>query len=188
VLSQAGPGTDVANTAASLGAAAPATTPAPQPSAVKPAPVRSAPPVATRGSTSALGSGTAAAQPLRTRPAAVCERCGTVEGVREVRRQGEAKGIGAVAGGVLGGLLGHQIGKGHGRDAMTVVGAVGGGLAGHEVEKRVRAETVYEVRVRMDDGRLRTLTQKSAPRPGARVTVDGSTLRTVATQDDGGRT
>jgi outer membrane lipoprotein SlyB len=89
---------------------------------------------------------------------------------------------------VLGGLLGHQIGKGHGRDAMTVVGAVGGGLAGHEVEKRVRAETVYEVRVRMDDGRLRTLTQKSAPRPGARVTVDGSTLRTVATQDDGGRT
>jgi hypothetical protein len=34
----------------------------------------------------------------------VCERCGTVQGVREVRRQGEAKGIGAVAGGVLGGL------------------------------------------------------------------------------------
>jgi outer membrane lipoprotein SlyB len=137
----------------------------------------------------AMGSGTGHAKPaLRTRPAAVCERCGTVESVHEVRRKGEANGIGAVAGGVIGGVLGRQVGKGHGRDAMTVVGAVGGGLAGHEIEKRVRAETVYEVRVRMDDGRLRTVTQKTAPQPGARVVVDGSTLRSVAARDDDART
>jgi outer membrane lipoprotein SlyB len=66
---------------------------------------------------------------------------------------------------------------------------VGGGFAGHEIEKRVRAETVYEVKVRMDDGRVRTLTQKSAPRVGARVTVDGGVLRTLSSShDDGDRT
>jgi outer membrane lipoprotein SlyB len=134
----------------------------------------------------AMGSGTAATQPLRTRPAAVCETCGTVEGVREVRRKGEANGIGAVAGGVIGGLLGNQVGSGNGRKAMTVVGAVGGGLAGHEVEKRVRAETVYEVRVRMDDGRLRTFTQKTAAQTGARVRVEGGVLRSVSAHDDAG--
>lgn len=37
--------------------------------------------------------------------------------------------------------------------------------------------TVYRVRVRMDDGSLRTLTQRSAPIIGARVIVAGRTLR-----------
>ena len=155
--------------------------PQPQP------PVKREPAAATRQA-HATGSGTEAAQSLRTRPAAVCETCGTVEGVREVQRKGEANGVGAVAGGVIGGLLGNQVGSGNGRKAMTVVGAVGGGFAGHEIEKRVRAETVYEVRVRMDDGRLRTLTQKSAPQPGARVRVEGGTLRTVSARDERDRT
>jgi outer membrane lipoprotein SlyB len=63
---------------------------------------------------------------------------------------------------------------------MTILGAVGGGLAGNEIEKNVRKETVYEVRVRMDDGSVRTLTQKTAPTPGTRVTVDGNALRTTS--------
>ncbi|MBU6261209.1 MAG: hypothetical protein KGO01_22555, partial [Burkholderiales bacterium] len=63
---------------------------------------------------------------------------------------------------------------------LTLLGAIGGGLAGNEVEKRQRAETVYEIRVRMDDGTLRTYTRASAPAPGTRVTVDAQGLHVVA--------
>jgi len=106
--------------------------------------------------------------------------------VREVEVKGEGTGLGAIGGAVVGGALGNQVGKGNGRKAMTVLGAVGGGLAGHEIEKRARSEKHYEVRVRMDDGSVRTLTQKTAPTPGARVTVDGNTLRTTrSSQGDG---
>ena len=114
-------------------------------------------------------------------PAAnVCATCGVVEAVTQVTKKGEGTGLGAVAGGVVGGLLGNQVGKGDGRKAMTVVGAVGGGLAGHEIEKRARSETVYSVKVRMDDGSLRTTTQRQAPAVGQRVTLDGQTLRAVS--------
>ncbi|MEW6704421.1 MAG: glycine zipper 2TM domain-containing protein [Pseudomonadota bacterium] len=133
------------------------------------------------GSTS--GSGTSRAEPVVTQRAAVCDHCGVVEGVRAFQRKGEASGVGAVAGGVIGGLLGNKVGGGNGRKAMTVVGAVGGGLAGHEIEKRVKSETLYEVRVRMDDGSLRTLTQRSAPTPGTRVVVEGNTLRAASSRD-----
>lgn len=117
----------------------------------------------------------------------VCATCGVVEAVTPVTKKGEGTGIGAVAGGVVGGLLGNQVGKGNGKKAMTVVGAVGGGLAGHEIEKRARAETVYSVKVRMDDGSLRTTTQHQAPAVGQRVTLDGQTLR-VVTESQGAAT
>lgn len=102
---------------------------------------------------------------------------GTVESVTPVTKKGDGTGIGAVAGGVLGGVLGRQIGKGSGRDVATVIGAVGGGVAGHHIEKNVRAKTVYQVRVRMDDGSSRTIEQATAPSVGARVTLDGNQIR-----------
>ncbi|MDE2275898.1 MAG: glycine zipper 2TM domain-containing protein, partial [Burkholderiales bacterium] len=108
-----------------------------------------------------------------TQPATLCSNCGVIEGVREVRREGQGTGLGAVAGGVLGGVVGHQLGGGNGKTALTVLGAIGGGLAGNEIEKRQRAVTLYEVRVRMDDGTVRSFTQASAPAPGTHVTVDG---------------
>jgi outer membrane lipoprotein SlyB len=101
-----------------------------------------------------------------------------VESVQAVKKKGEGSGVGAVGGAVVGGVLGHQVGGGRGKDAMTVLGAIGGGLAGNEIEKNVRAETVYTVQVRMDDGSVRTLTQKTAPTVGARVTVDNNGLHT----------
>lgn len=119
----------------------------------------------------------AAATPLPTQRVAVCDNCGVVEGFREIKQKGQATGLGAVGGGVVGAALGNRVGKGNGRAAMTIIGAVGGGLAGNEIEKRVRSETVYEVRVRMDDGSVRTIQQKTAPTPGARVTVEGNTIR-----------
>lgn len=126
------------------------------------------------------------AAPLPTQHVAVCAHCGVVEGVREVSVKGEGTGLGAVAGGVVGAAVGNQVGRGNGRTVMTVLGAVGGGLAGNEIEKRARAQTVYEVRVRMDDGRVRTLQQKTAPTPGARVVVEGNTLRAARASEGSG--
>ncbi len=134
-------------------ARAPAPAPAPAP-AVQPQPV---------------------AQPVAQAP--VCRSCGVVESVQTIRQEGPAQGIGAVAGGVLGGVLGNQVGGGTGRKVATVLGAVGGGFAGHEIEKRVRSETVYEVRVRMDDGSVRRVTQSQPIAAGTRVVEEGGTLR-----------
>ncbi len=105
-------------------------------------------------------------------PAApVCSDCGTVEAVTPVQHQGSANGLGAVVGGVLGGVLGNQVGGGNGRTAATVIGAVGGGLAGNEVQKRMNSTTVYQVRIRMDDGATHVFTLNSAPPVGQRVRV-----------------
>lgn len=117
------------------------------------------------------------AEPREPAPVAICSTCGTVEAVQAVKVKGEGSGVGAVAGGVIGGVVGNQFGSGNGRKAMTVLGAVGGGFAGHEVEKQIKAKTVYSVKVRMDDGTLRTVQQTQAPAVGAKVKVEGTQLR-----------
>ena len=120
-----------------------------------------------------------AAAPVE-RVAAVCDSCGVVEAVTPFQQKGEGTGIGAVAGGVLGGVLGNQVGGGNGKKAMTVLGAVGGGMAGHEIEKRQRSTTMYSVKVRMEDGTLRTVTQSTAATVGQKVTVEGSQIKARA--------
>ena len=110
-------------------------------------------------------------------PRPVCTNCGEVESVTPVQRAGQGSGVGVVAGGVLGAIVGNQVGKGNGRAAATVLGALGGGYAGNAVEKNMNKAVVYQVRVRMEDGSVRTLEQASAPALGARVTVDGNALR-----------
>ena len=110
-------------------------------------------------------------------PVPVCTVCGRVESVRTVQHAAPATGVGAVAGGVLGGVLGNQIGHGGGRTAATVIGVVGGGYAGHTIEKRTRTETRYQVSVRMDDGRLRTVETRTAPPIGKPVTLQGQVLK-----------
>ncbi len=85
-----------------------------------------------------------------------CKDCGVVESVRVMERKGEGSGVGAVAGGVDGGILGNQVGGGSGRTAMTVVGAGAGAYAGHEIEKNLKRNATYEIRVRMDDHSIRT--------------------------------
>jgi outer membrane lipoprotein SlyB len=147
--------------------AVPSTTGTPRPGGSKtaaatsnthPAPATS-PPVATTGA------------------ASVCTNCGVVESVRAYTVKGEGSGVGAVAGGVLGAAVGNQMGKGDGRKAMTVLGALGGGLAGHEVEKRTKSESLHEVTVRMNDGSTRVVSQSVAPRIGARVRLEGKSLK-----------
>jgi outer membrane lipoprotein SlyB len=128
---------------------------------------------------SAGTTATAAARPAPAEPvvAAVCNTCGVVEAVTPFEKKGEGTGIGAVAGGVIGGVVGNQVGGGNGRKAMTVLGAVGGGMAGHEIEKRQRATTLYAVKVRMEDGSLRSVTQSTAPTVGQKVTLDGTEIK-----------
>jgi outer membrane lipoprotein SlyB len=116
----------------------------------------------------------------------VCAACGTVEAVTPVQRQGQVNGVavgnttiglGTVAGGVVGGLLGNQVGGGNGKTAMTVLGAAGGAFAGNQIEKNMKKVTVYEVRVRMDDGSVRNMEVSSAVAVGAKVIVEGKNLR-----------
>ncbi|OGB06033.1 MAG: hypothetical protein A3E79_10105 [Burkholderiales bacterium RIFCSPHIGHO2_12_FULL_61_11] len=126
----------------------------------------------------------------RAPKAVICATCGTVESVVAVQRQGQVNGvavggttvgIGTVAGGVVGGLLGNQVGGGNGKTAMTVLGAAGGAFAGNTIEKNMKKVTVYQMRVRMNDGSLRTIEQASAVQSGSRVIVEGNTLRLAAT-------
>ncbi len=127
----------------------------------------------------ALPAARLAAAPQQAAPASACHDCGVVESVQAVTRKGEGSGVGAAAGGVLGAVVGNQVGRGNGRKAMTVLGAIGGGVAGHEIEKRSKSTTVHVVKVRMDDGSLRSVEQAAAARVGERVLVEGGKLRAL---------
>ena len=112
-------------------------------------------------------------------PPAICHSCGQVESVRTVQSAAKPSGVGVVGGAVVGGLLGNQIGGGTGRSLATVAGAVGGGYAGNEIEKRTRTVTSYQVRVRMEDGKVRNFPFNNQPqwREGDRVRVVDGYLR-----------
>ena len=157
----------------------------PPPRTVSPAPEampaqagRPVPP--SQGTAYAQAPAQAAAPVVAKRAVAPCVNCGTVESVHAVKVKGQGTGVGAVAGGVLGGVVGNQFGHGNGKAAMTVLGAVGGGFAGNEVERRTRAETLFDVQVRMRDGSRRVIRESQPPAVGARVAVEGQRLRVLS--------
>ena len=96
-------------------------------------------------------------------PAQGSAYAGRVVAITPIEAPKPASGLGAVGGAVIGGLLGNQIGKGNGRILGTVAGAVGGGFAGNQIEKTVRKDTSYQVRVQMDNGSHRTFTYQADP-------------------------
>ncbi|WP_223851469.1 glycine zipper 2TM domain-containing protein [Cupriavidus pauculus] len=101
---------------------------------------------------------------------------GRVESIEPITTEQNSSGIlGTVIGGAAGGLLGNQIGGGRGRTAATIGGAVVGAVAGNQVEKRTgsNTSTVYRVNVRLDDGRMASVTQRDvgALRIGDRARV-----------------
>jgi len=118
-------------------------------------------------------------RPKQVAQAPVCYNCGRVESVRTVQSAAKPSGVGVVGGAVVGGLLGNQVGGGSGKTLATVAGAVGGGYAGNEIEKRTRTATTYQVRVRMEDGNIRTFPYNNAPQwsEGDRVRVVDGYLR-----------
>lgn len=67
----------------------------------------------------------------------------------------ERKGVsGRILGAVIGAAVGSQVGGGTGRAAATGLGAIGGAVVGNQVDER-RADGVYRVTVRFDDGTTR---------------------------------
>lgn len=110
-----------------------------------------------------------------------CGNCGNIESIREVTTRARGSGVGAAGGAVLGGLLGNQIGGGTGRTLATAAGAIGGAVVGNQVEGNVRATKSYEIRVRLDDGTVRTFHQQAAPRwrNGERVKIVKGSIRAV---------
>ncbi|MFC7514316.1 glycine zipper 2TM domain-containing protein [Herbaspirillum sp. GCM10030257] len=176
--------------AKSVGAASAASSPAalvdskvadaaePEPSPAKPAPVQkraAAPRTTQTHSEPRTGYSQQPAMAQASAPA-ICSSCGRVESVQAIQQPAQASGVGMVAGAVLGGVLGNQVGGGTGRKIATVAGAVGGGYAGNEVEKRTRSTTTYQVRVRMEDGQVRSFPFAQQPgwNTGDRVrVVDG---------------
>ena len=114
--------------------------------------------------------------------APVCASCGVIDGYSAVQVKGQNNGVGAVAGGLGGALVGSKI-AGRGNHTLGgVIGAVGGGLLGNAVESHERVATVYDVRVRMNDGSTRTVRQATIPQVGARVRVEGNTLAADTSQ------
>jgi len=74
-------------------------------------------------------------------------------------------------------LLGNQVGNGNGKTLATVLGAAGGAYAGNTVEKNMKKVTVYDVRVRMDDGSIRNMDISTLVPVGSKVIVEGKNLR-----------
>jgi outer membrane lipoprotein SlyB len=118
-------------------------------------------------------------EPQRVAAAPECATCGVIDGYSAVQVKGQNNGVGAVAGGLGGALVGSKIAGRSNHTLGGVIGAVGGGLLGNAIESHERTATVYDVRVRMNDGSIRTVRQASVPSVGQRVNVDGNTLRAI---------
>lgn len=89
---------------------------------------------------------------------------GRVESIQPMQAPANSPGIlGTIIGGVAGGILGHQVGGGTGNTVATIGGAALGAYAGNQVEQRAGAggQTVYRISVRLDDGRIATVTQRN---------------------------
>lgn len=85
---------------------------------------------------------------------------GTVISVRAIQVRDSNASTGTALGGIAGGVAGSQIGRG---TTAGVLGAVGGaligGAAGNMAQKGLSSQQGYEYVVRLDSGRVVTLTQ-----------------------------
>jgi outer membrane lipoprotein SlyB len=113
--------------------------------------------------------------------AGACAECGVVQSIRPVTVEGKSNPLGLIAGGITGALLGNQIGRGNGNTIATVAGAAGGAYAGNEIQKNMNKRVVYRIRVRMNDGAIRTVSQGAAPEfeVGAKVKIVNGHLTVV---------
>jgi outer membrane lipoprotein SlyB len=126
------------------------------------------------------GQGQLPEQEAKQAPA-TCSNCGVIESIRSVEHRPNGSGVGAAGGAILGGLLGNQVGSGHGRQIATVAGAVGGAVAGNQIEGNMKTTHSWNIVVRMDNGKKRTLSQSSQPqwRSGDAVRVVNGQLRSI---------
>jgi outer membrane lipoprotein SlyB len=98
-------------------------------------------------------------------PSSSCYDCGTVTRIDTRSRGGTApNATGAVLGGIVGAVAAREIADrntdSEGRkNTATAAGAVGGAVAGNAIQNRVQSQAVYDVHIRMDDGRMNVVTQ-----------------------------
>lgn len=94
---------------------------------------------------------------------AACYDCGTVTHIQAVGTTGTRSGAtGAVIGGLVGAAAGREIAEDEStgrRNTATVAGAAAGALAGSAIQRNMNDNAGYNVTVRMDDGRLVTVSQ-----------------------------
>lgn len=90
---------------------------------------------------------------------AVCDNCGRITNIEQISGHRNTTG-GAVAGAIIGGAIGNQVGSGDGKKLATVAGAVGGAYVGKNVAENSE-RTKFRVTVRLDNGRIKTVTQNS---------------------------
>ncbi|MCS0608897.1 glycine zipper 2TM domain-containing protein [Massilia solisilvae] len=153
---------------------------APQPATTVPPPMpAAAPPVPVPDTAPARAHGKPARVAAVEAERGWCASCGNIESIRTITTRARGSGLGAAGGAILGGLLGNQVGSGNGRQLATVAGAVGGAVVGNQVEGNMHASQTYEIRVRLDDGTLRTFHQSSPPawHTGERVRIVKGRLR-----------
>lgn len=148
----------------------------PRPALLKKAPAAAAP--------TAVATPPPAPEPVLVAPAPVCLDCATVTAVTAIEREVPTGGTGAVAGGVLGAIVGNQIGRGSGRDVATVIGAIGGGIAGNQIEKKMKRVPAWQVDLRMDDGRRRSIELDRPLSVGERVRYDGASVQPLPAHPD----
>ncbi|ODP31746.1 MULTISPECIES: glycine zipper 2TM domain-containing protein [Pandoraea] len=105
---------------------------------------------------------------------------GTVQSIEQLNGPNNSPNIlGTVLGAAAGGLLGNTMGGGRGRTATTIAGAAIGGIAGNRIENSMGEPNVlYRITVRLDDGRVATVTQAPPLRvqQGQRAAVSNDTV------------
>ena len=106
-----------------------------------------------------------------------CYDCGTVTRIELVRAGATGGPAGAILGGIVGAVAGHEIASHTGgskgnQNVAAAAGAVGGAVAGNAIQKN--ASDMYNVYVRMDDGRQITLRQRDVGsiREGSYVRIE----------------
>ena len=110
--------------------------------------------------TAGLGQTGAAVSPA----AGACDRCGTVESIRQVTTQDRWTPLGSVPSMVDGtpkGVVMYQVGPGFTNQGQVLLGAAGG--AAYKTSPTERNASRWEIVVRMDSGDKRTLSQNYEP-------------------------
>ena len=113
--------------------------------------------------------------------AAPCDRCGTIQAIRQVTTKDQWTPLGTVSSSGTGGsdiapraVTQYQIGRDLSKQGTVVLGAAGG--AAYQSRPSGLNAARWEIVVRMDEGSPRTVTQNYQPlmQPGDRVRVFGT--------------
>lgn len=113
--------------------------------------------VAMTGLALTVGCASPSRSPTMSTEGSMLVRTAYVSEVRDITvKGGQDSGIGSVLGAILGGIAGSGIGSGHGRTVAGIGGAVAGGAAGQKLEQAGATRSEVELRLRFDDGEVRS--------------------------------